>query len=254
MRRPNVETFYTFDANDRVMNIRSFVVLVFLALSMAACGETIRGNGEITSTSRELDVFEEINTSGVFEIELAVGRPKVEIEADDNLHEYVLTEVKNGVLHVHSSDKHLIAKKLKLVIFCEGLKALDISGAAEIKSRDELKGETFTLSISGAGEAELGLNVDQLNLEISGGGDLDLGGRAGVAEIEVSGAGQIDALPLHVNRADIEVTGAGEIRISVEESLNVDITGAGEVSYAGNPEVTKNITGAGELKQLKDEH
>lgn len=235
------------------MTTRILGLMVLLVMTCAACGETIRGNNEITSRSREVDTFHELSTSGFFEIELAEGSPRVEVETDDNLHEHIVTEVKNGVLHVHTNNKHLIAEKLKITVFYEQLSAVNVSGAAEITSRESIQGGSFSLDISGAGEANLGMNVEHLEVEISGGGDLKLGGSAETVNFEISGAGQIEALPLHAREADIEVNGAGEIGITVEEKLTVDIAGAGEVKYAGNPEVIQNITGAGELKQLEDE-
>lgn len=230
--------------------MRILGLLLLVAVGLSACGEVIEGSGNVTKETRELTAFNTINTSGAYEVVLIKGDPAIEIETDDNLHEHIVTEVKDEVLHIHSNNKHLNAEEMRLLIYIDQLKGIDISGAVDLSSKEVIAAKEFKVDISGAGNVVLTLDVGAFNLDISGGAELILDGKATVADLDITGAGEVDAAALQTEETSIDITGAGEVNIAVEKKLNIDITGAGEVKYTGDPEVTKGVTGAGEVKKV----
>lgn len=233
------------------ITMRTFALLSIIAIALTSCGEVIRGNGNVIKTERELADFHKIKTSGAYEIVLIEGGHRIEIQTDENLHEHITTSVEEGALVISSEGKHLQAEELTLLIYFEELDEIDMSGAVELSSKEILEGKGLEIELSGAGDIDLKLDVEQFEMELSGGGDVDLSGVAHIVDMEITGAGDVRALGLITEEATLDITGAGEVEITVEKMLDVEITGAGEVKYSGSPEVKQSITGAGELKQVE---
>ncbi|MEQ9186111.1 MAG: head GIN domain-containing protein [Cryomorphaceae bacterium] len=228
-----------------------YTLLTVLIIGMlCSCGERIAGNGNVVEVSHDVDRFDEIDISGVFEVELIKGGSSVEVITDENLHEHIYIEVRDGELMIDTEDKMLDAEKLLLRIHYKSIEEIDVSGAVEIVTHEAIKGKSFELEISGACDGALDLDVDELSIEISGGGELELNGRADDTRIKISGAGEIEGSTLKTQHADIDITGAGDVEIAVSERLEIHITGAGDVKYIGDPEVQKSITGAGSVTKL----
>lgn len=217
---------------------------------LSGCGERIEGNGHVVEVSHDVERFDEIELSGVFEVELIKGGSSVEVITDENLHEHINIEVRDGELTIDTEDKMLDAEKLLLRIHYKSIEEIDVSGAVEITTNEAIKGKSFELEISGACDGALDVDVNELRIEISGGGELELNGRADDARIKISGAGEIEGAELRTKLTDIDITGAGDVEIAVSERLEVHITGAGDVKYVGDPEVHKSITGAGSVTKL----
>lgn len=229
----------------------TIALLSLFALGLSSCGEQIHGNGNIVEVKHDVDDFNEIDISGVFEVELIKGGSKVEVITDENLHEHISIKSDVGELDINTNDKYLQSDQLLLRIFYDDLEEIDVSGAIQITSDKTIKSKSFEFDVSGACDGELDFDVKNLEVEISGGGELTLSGEADEAHFKISGAGDIDAMELEVKEASIDVTGAGEVEIAVSDKLDVDVTGAGDVKYKGDPVITKSISGAGEVKQVK---
>ncbi len=231
--------------------MKLLTAIAAICLVLSACGETIKGNGNVTTQSRDVSDFHSVEASGFFEIELMEGTEGVEIVTDENLHEHIEVEVKNGSLRIYTNDKMLDAKELLVKVSFEQLNSVDIAGAAQITCKSPIQGESFELEVAGAAEAELDVDVKNLSLDLAGGSEVEVVGNATMADFDIAGAGEVRALDLQTQQCSIDISGAGEIEVSVAKALDVDITGAGEVRYKGNPDdIKKSITGAGELTQL----
>lgn len=231
--------------------MRILTLLTVCAILLTACGETIQGSGNVTSEKREISEFHSIDVAGFFDIELIEGNPKLEISTDDNLHEHIKTEVKDGSLKIYTENVNLDAEELKIKVYFRDLNSMSIAGAAAVNSTSTIKGERFDFSVAGAADANLDVKVTHLNIDLAGGSDMELKGKAEMVDIEIAGAGKVDAVKLKTQQCSVEISGAGEVDVNVDKKLAVDITGAGTVRYKGNPEdIKKTITGAGELTQL----
>lgn len=88
--------------------ILAFVVMAFAVLFAQA--KDVIGNRELKKDSRAVATFQQINVNADFDliIEYAIT-PKVEVEAESNLQEVIITEVKGKALNIG------IAKKTKIV-------------------------------------------------------------------------------------------------------------------------------------------
>jgi hypothetical protein len=225
-----------------------FALLLVLVL-FSSCGETIIGNGNVTTEERAVDSYSILDVSGAFEIVLMPGEPKIVIETDENIHEHIATTVEGSTLRVSSDNKMLDAEELVLTVYYRDIDKVSISGACELSTAGAVTGDQFDLDISGGAEAELALDVDLFSIDLSGAADLELIGLADKVDFDLSGAAAVSAYHLEVKEANINISGAGEVEISVSDVLDVKISGAGQIDYKGDPEIKSDISGAGSLNQ-----
>src|SRR4030095_1169108 len=78
---------------------------------------SVRGSGNVAIETRDIQDFKAIDVSGVFVVELVAQKDfSVQVEADDNVLEYIKTEVNDGVLEISTSRKIKSPSTLKVRI------------------------------------------------------------------------------------------------------------------------------------------
>ena len=205
-------------------------IAVLGALGLSGC--TLKGSGVEASEVRELESFDRIELGGVAELTVHVDpntTQKLEIRADDNILDKIVTTVSGDELEV-SVDHWMVRPKqgIKLDIWVPSLVEIDASGASDIEVFG-LHGERFELDVSGASDVELEGTIDRLI-------------------IDSSGASEVDAKHLEAKTAEIELSGAGKLDVFASEKLDVDVSGAGDIRYYGDPaEISQDVSGAGKV-------
>jgi len=82
------------------------ILALFLVFGITICAEgqirrTVTGNKEVVRHDREAGNFTGLRVSSGIDVYLKQGSDEtISVEADENLHEYILTEIRDGVLHV----------------------------------------------------------------------------------------------------------------------------------------------------------
>ena len=226
------------------------VVILIVACSATDC---IKGSGNMTSEDRNVSGYSKLDVGGCFEVKITQGNTEsLRIEAEDNIIKHVVTEVQNGVLHIHLDKSICKVKELIVFVNVKTLDAIKASGAAEIKTTNQLNNsDKFDLKISGAGEADMDIETKLLTTKISGAGELKLKGKADTHAVDISGAGEVNAYNFMVNKYALDLSGASECFINVSEELSVTASGASEVNYKGNPtKVSKETSGASEINKV----
>jgi len=216
----------------RVLMMRKIALVMTVALGLcllSSCNMMgVRGSGVRKTDQRTVPAFTAVDSAGAYEIEIAVQKPvKVELEGDDNILPMIQTEVRNGVLYLHSDKPFNTTRAITVRIGVPSLESVSNSGAGSIHITD-VKGDKFAVHSSGA--ATVNVTGESKNLDIS-----------------TSGAGSIDAGGLRAQNAKVSCSGVGNIDVNATDSLDVDISGAGHVSYSGDPKITKNISGVGSV-------
>jgi hypothetical protein len=189
----------------------------------------ISGSGVQKTEVRSVADFERIATAGSVDVTAKVGSPaKVEVTGDDNLLEYVTTEVKDGTLEVGmKSGSYHFTHGLKVAITTPVLEKISIAGSSDVDVSG-LKGERFGASIAGSGDLRASGQVESLEASVAGSGDL-----------------QLD--DLESRDAQVSIAGSGDVRVHATQSLDVKIAGSGDVVYRGDPKITRSIAGSGSI-------
>ena len=217
--------------------------------------ETITGNGNITSSERNLSAFKNVRCSGSYDVQLTQGNPSsVKIEADENLLPYIVTDINGNELHIRFKDDVNLrpSNKIKLFITTGMLEAFKLSGSGNVSTTNKFTGgDHLDLDISGSGNIHFDVNTPSIHSNISGSGDIYLTGETRDSKIEIAGSGNYHAEDLKSENAKVEIAGSGDADLFADSTLDIHIAGMGNVNYKGNASVTQSVAGSGKIKKIE---
>ncbi|HEU4511409.1 MAG TPA: head GIN domain-containing protein [Pyrinomonadaceae bacterium] len=210
--------------------------ILLSSLLVSAChraihvGTEIQGSGKRTTQKRDIGAFKTIETEGAFTIEVTCQKdPSLELEADDNVIEFITAEVRNEVLHLRSTKSYSASEPVKFTISVPNLEAVSVSGAGKIDIK--------------------GMNNDSFEIDSKGAPTITVAGRTKVVNIDTNGAGKIDTHKLRASRAVVDSNGVSNVDIDVSEQLDVTVSGPSTITYRGDPVVNKSVNGQGSVEK-----
>lgn len=233
------------------------IVFALCAVVLCACSgssDVVKGSGKIEKQERPVKDFSKINLIGSGTLILQQGEtPALTIETDNNLFEYIRSDVSADVLYIETLKSMSLSpsKGLIYLVTVKDLENVKISGAAVLRTLGEIESKDLAIDLSGAGTVNMNVNADVLNVKISGSGDAIFKGEADKAVIAVSGAGSFKGFELSAADANVTLSGVGNAEINASESLDVEISGVGSVLYKGAPSLTQSISGVGAIRHAE---
>ncbi len=198
----------------------------------------VKGNGNSTTITRSTGDYDGVSVGGFFDVILVKGKEgKVKIEGEENLMEYIVTEVKDGTLKIKVKKGINIKTTRKLVVTVpvQDIEKVSLGGSGNVKGDVLLKAEDFAVSLGGSGNISLRIDAGNVKSSIGGSGNIKLEGKADYMKSSIAGSGTIKAYDLQVNSIKASIAGSGDIRISVKDEIKATVAGSGSIYYKGNP-------------------
>ncbi len=215
------------------------VAVILVGISICTQGQirkTVYGKGDVTTKERKAEYFAGVKVSSGIDVFLKQGNNEaISVEADENLHEYILTEVRDGVLNVYTDVNIRDAEMKRVYVTMKEINSVRTSSAGDVIGEGPVKSDRLRLSASSAGDIKLEVYVNELDIDISSSGDMTLTGEASELDADLSSAGDLNAYDLKVKEADISVSSAGSADIYVSEKITARASSAGDINYKGNP-------------------
>jgi hypothetical protein len=212
-----------------------------ICLGISSCVDaqmhkTVRGEGNVVKKERTTVSFNGIRVSTGIDVYLKQGdKESITVEADENLHEYIITEVKGGTLQVYTDANIREAKMKRVYVTIKEVTSLKTSSAGDIIGETPIRGIDIEIGASSAGNIRLEVYAKRLNINISSSGDVSLSGEAETLNADLSSAGDLEAYNLKVKEAEVSASSAGDARISVSDKITARASSAGDISYQGDP-------------------
>ncbi len=233
-----------------------FLILTFFSLLlMQGCiinmGESVTGNGDVTEETRNISNFSSLRVSNGFDVFITEGDEiYLRVEADENLMEYIKTEVTGDELKIYSDVNIHMAKSKKIYVGYKKLKDIHISSAGDVKGENTLHTDNLKIRLSSAGDLKITTITDEIDIDISSSGNATLSGQTGYLHAGLSSAGDLNAFDLEAEKAHVSVSSAGDARVYVTREAHFNCSSAGDIVYRGNPEVIDSHTSsAGSIKR-----
>ncbi len=225
--------------------------LSFSCINAQWKGENVKGNGEMVTKTRSTDSYDEIKLVGSMNVKLVDGHEgRINVEAESNLHEYILTEVNNGTLKIATKDGYNLAPKNEILITVpfESLNHISVTGSGDIWTQDRINAKNLEVQVTGSGDIKLEVTAETIEGKITGSGDIKLKGNSRDFKCNVTGSGDFDAYDLKAENVKARVTGSGDIMVYASISLKASVSGSGDIVYMGNPERQDfNTHGSGKI-------
>jgi len=221
-------------------SLRSLTItIIILGLTSSIQGQfwkTVEGHGHVVTKERKTDSFTGLKVSSGIDVYLKQGNNEtVTVEADENLHEYILTEVRGGVLNVYSEYNIRSADKKRVYVTMKEVNSVKTTSAGDVYGESPINSDELELSASSAGNIKLEVTAKKVDLDISSSGDITLTGETDKLRANLSSAGDLNAYDLKSREADISVSSAGDAEVNVSERITARASSAGDVNYRGEP-------------------
>ena len=219
-------------------------------------GERIEGSGKKGTETRAVPSdFNSLSVSGSWAVQLRQGSSTgVTIEGDDNLLQYVETEVKGKSLHIQPRKGVRIVFKTKPVVTVNfiDLRSISLGGSNNLDS-PSLKADKLDFNLGGGGSAKFeNLEVQSFTANIGGSGSVNASGRADKQSYNIGGSGSVRSENLVGNQVNVSIGGSGSLRVHAKTALDVSVAGSGSVAYKGDPKVTRSIVGSGSVRKIEE--
>ncbi|WP_179006651.1 head GIN domain-containing protein [Winogradskyella forsetii] len=237
-------------------SLQSITVLVFLLSTTLSCaqwgnGKKIKGDNNITTTSRTTSSYEGIKAAGPMDFKLVKGNEgQISIKGDANLMEYIIVGTKGNQLIVKVKDGYNLKPSQTIVVTIpfESIDSVSLSGSGDIESTSTIEAENFKVSLAGSGDINLSVNAQDVESSIAGSGDIELEGSTKDLTVKVTGSGDFDGKELNSTNVTAKITGSGSADVVCNGDLVARITGSGDVKYSGEPtNKDTKITGSGSV-------
>ena len=164
--------------------------------------------------------------------------------------EQIHAEVRDSILYIVMPTNLPIDDLIvRFTIASPHLRAIQVYGASQIETLDQLTLTlpSLTLDRNGAAKAELQLNVQTLTIDAKGASKLELEGMAQDVNITIAGAGELEAEELLATNMHINCAGASKAEVNVTNELWAQAAGASHISYHGTPSIKQKIAVGGSV-------
>lgn len=233
------------------------LVFCMATMSYAQWGKKIKGNGKVVTIERTTGDYESVAVSGWFDVELVAGAEgAITMKGEENLLEYIITEVKDGKLvvkpekGVNLQPSSWKSGTISVTIPVEEINAVSMSGSGDLVGKTVLKASDFKTSMSGSGDLSLTVEATNMSVSVSGSGDMKLQGSTENLEIQISGSGDVHAYELVAENVSAQVSGSADIEVTATDMLKARVSGSGDISYRGNPaKIDSKTSGSGDISK-----
>jgi hypothetical protein len=210
----------------------------------------VQGDGNIVQDTRTLDEYNAVTLNGAFNVTIAkINASQIDLFGDENILNLIRTPVVNKSLTVGTENNvcYETQNTIEVTLSTPLLNSIVFNGAGMITGLNLVQ-DNLSFQTNGAAQITSAMTVSNLTTVINGAGDANLQGSATIANFTITGAGNIFASTLDTDECTIVISGTGDVRVHVNNKLNVTISGTGSVYYTGDPDdIVTNITGTGSV-------
>ncbi|MFC4720978.1 GIN domain-containing protein [Geojedonia litorea] len=199
--------------------ITFLISMVCMVSIQAQNDDKIKGDRNVTIKQTYIDPFHTIVVGEDFSVEIIYNkRPSVEVETDDNLHEYINFVVKDSILIFNTTKRITSSRRMNIKVnYDDALQHIEVRDDAEVRSLTSLEFKNATLKTSGTSKAYLNVKAQSFNFVSLDKAKVKLNVTAKSATIQLSDNSKLDAL---VN--------APESKFDLYQRANADIEGTAE--------------------------
>lgn len=226
----------------KIIKFSSIILLVGLTISSCMFYGK-KGNGKVTTEIRQVpETYRAIDVSQGIDVQLKQGAYEpIHVELDENLHENLVTELEESVLHIYFDTN--IGKRTASIVYVSipNITSISTSSGADVESINSLEFKDLKIDTSSGSDVELSLQGENLTCNSSSGSDIKLSGKVMHLDVDASSGSDIDATKLKADHVEAGVSSGADIDVYASQSISASASSGGDITCYGNP-VDKNIS------------
>ncbi len=252
--------------------------MLFTVFTFAQKKEKIKGSKIVTVTQKEIETFENLEVEDNIEIFLIKGAAaSLEIEADNNLHDAIVSEINGTTLRLYTNKNVASSKKFNVrVTYTEGLKSITAKNEVVLNSLADLqlenitiknldysksylnvKSANFTLIMNDKTVTQLNYQGDTITVELSKNAELkaliaalqtakidlyqkttaEIEGDAALATIRVDNNATFTGKKFTAKNMQLTAEGYTTCNVNAAETIIIAASGKAEIELFGKPKV-----------------
>lgn len=218
----------------KIMKRIGFILSV--ALIAFACSSTIAQETQ----ERKVTSFNEIDVSEGIKVTLTMGdEEKVEVIADEDYIEKVMTEVDNNSLNIYikGNNNWMKGRKVEVKVVAKKIAKIHASSGSSLNSTNKIKNNEIKISVSSGAGANIECEGDYVYVSTSSGAQAKVKGTAGHFGGKASSGSNISASNLKAKKVKADVSSGANIKIHASKEIEAKASSGGSVRYSGSPEM-----------------
>lgn len=231
-----------------ISKITAVLIILFTTTSCFIDGLTgIRGNRNVVSEDRSISSnFDVIKVQQGIHLYLTQDNAtELRVEADENIIELLVTEVKNNELKIYFDKNVNRAKARNVYLTTDDISKIKTSSGAFVKSENTLQVNLLELRASSGSSIKVYVNADEISSSSSSGADIDIFGKAKSLSATASSGSSIDADKLETVDAYAKASSGANIDVNISGTLTAKASSGGDIDYEGNPTSVDKDTSSG---------
>jgi len=205
----------------------------------------IKGTGNVSTENRNIEgTFTAIKVSHGLDLYLTQGEStKLTVEADQNLHELIFTEVENGTLRIYADKNIGNAESKKIMLSFKDISSIKATSGSDVYSINTITANHLELTTTSGSDMDLDIHVETLVCKSTSGSDLVLRGKTNSLTAHATSGSDIEAQNLETNASHVKATSGAGIKVNTNKELYAKASSGGDITYYGNPEFIEKSDG-----------
>lgn len=233
------------------------IITSILGIVMLSCnfsvnfGEGIDGNRNVVTEDRTIsNDFESIKVSQGLDLHITQSNDvTLSVEADENLHQLIMTEVENGVLKIYTTENIRRAASRKIHLNISDISAIKATSGSDVFSTNTIEVDELELNTTSGADMKLDVKTETLNAHSTSGSDIRLSGTTSLLIAEATSGSDIRASNLKAETSKVKATSGADISVNTSKALTARATSGADIRYSGNPEkVDKSDSSSGSVR------
>lgn len=249
---------------NKIIKVIALISMLFTAAVMSGChidraaalfsGKSINPSGDVTRVKKNFTGFSAVSVGSGFELIIKMGNSEsVEIEANENLHQYI-EAVQHGEsieFGIKNNVNFNSDAKVKIYITAKNLNNIEASGGSYVSAETIIKSNDLSLELSGGSELKSEINCNNLKISLSGGSIIDISGKCSEYNSDLSGGSIVKGENFVSDNLSADLSGGSIISIICNGSLTVNASGGSSVTYTGHGVIrSSDLSGGSEINKM----
>ncbi len=203
------------------------------------------GDGNVTETERQVEPFASIKINGNYKVNFTQSDiQSVMVVADENLLEFIKTDVTGNELVIRSSQPIRSSNDLLVEVKAPRLERVEANAAARFYTQGPLTQKELSVLSNAGALIDIEGTFTQVIANQNAGSRIELRGQTDKFKATSNAGGTIDATDLESQSAVVNANAGGDIRLNTQR-LEATANAGGSIRYIGNPIIEAVNTNAG---------
>lgn len=240
--------------------MRGLLIVLIVFSGCRHIDDLVTSYGPEVTASRHVGDFDKIVAGEKFDILLVQDSARagdIEITAGKHVIEGYTTEVKDGELRIHNTNKFNWVRKLEIrqhvLVYFRDLNRIQINGSAKFSCRDTIiHKNTLEINHGGLEDAAFNIKGDYIYVNCSNTGGVILGGSCFLYSGTADDISFVDARNLKAKKSYFTSYSRRDSHVNGLEILEIRLFGVGNVFYNLQPSNSLKIEDEGEGEVIKE--